>query len=329
MSPMAKMWWTLVRISRSTAMKPRSSTARPAASAPIALAVRPPADRNQHGVEGLGLRPALALVGDDDPLGFGLDRRHLGLEQDLFVELAEALGERRDDVGIGARHELVHHFDDRDLRAERPIDGRHFEADDAAAEHKQAVRLKAQFERGGRIPDARIGRDEARRDRLRARRDDRLGEAHGARALGRLDPQRIGRGERARPRHHRHLALAREAGEAGREALDDAVLPVADRGRDRASAIRSVTPCAAIAAASSMVLATCSSAFGGNAADIQANAAERRPLVDDQHLLAEVGGAEGGGVAARPRPEHHEIGLEIDVLRRPRARGADPPRARA
>ena len=41
MSPMAKMCGTLVRICLSTGMKPRSSTATPAFSAPIALAVRP------------------------------------------------------------------------------------------------------------------------------------------------------------------------------------------------------------------------------------------------------------------------------------------------
>ena len=43
------------------AMKPRSSTATPAASAPIAAAVRPAADRDQHGVECFRVRAVLRL----------------------------------------------------------------------------------------------------------------------------------------------------------------------------------------------------------------------------------------------------------------------------
>ena len=66
-------------------------------------------------------------------VGLGLDRRDLGLEQDFFVELADPLGERRDDVAIGAGDQLIHQFDDGDLRAQRVIDGRHLKPDDAAA----------------------------------------------------------------------------------------------------------------------------------------------------------------------------------------------------
>ena len=64
------------------------------------------------------------------------------------------------------------------------------------------------------VPDARIGGDEARRDRLRAGGDDRLGEAHDARPLRRLDAHGVGGGELALALDDGHLALPGEAGEA-------------------------------------------------------------------------------------------------------------------
>ena len=87
-------------------------------------------------------------------------------------------------------HQLVHHLDDGDPGPERAVDGRHFEADDPAAEDQHALRDEAHLERVGRVPDARIGGDEARRDRLGAGGDDRLGEADDARAFGRLNSRR-------------------------------------------------------------------------------------------------------------------------------------------
>ncbi len=76
------------------------------------------------------------------------------------------------------------------------------------------------------------------------------------------------------------------------------------------------TPCAAIAAASSMTLATCSSALDGMQPTLRQTPPSVGRLSTMQHLLAEVGGAEGGGVAAGPGAEHHQIGLEIDMRRR-------------
>ena len=195
-------------------MKPRASAATPAASAPMRRSVGLPSDRDQHRVEHLGLRALLAFVSDPQALRLGLDRRHLRLEKDLVVELADPLGERRDDVGIGARHQLVHHLDHRDPGAERVIDRRHFEADDAAAEDQHPLGDEPQLERRGRIPDARIGRDEAGRDRFGARGDDRLGEAHDPRPLRRLDAHGVGGSELALAPDDSHFALAGEACEA-------------------------------------------------------------------------------------------------------------------
>ena len=61
-----------------------------------------------------------------------------------------------DGIAVGALHQAVEHFDDIDAGAERRIDGGHFEADDAAADDQHLLRHEAQFERAGRIDDARV-----------------------------------------------------------------------------------------------------------------------------------------------------------------------------
>ena len=54
--------------------------------------------------------------------------------------------------GIRPSHEFHH----RDLDAERVVDAGHFQADDAAADHQQALAIERQFQRAARIDDARI-----------------------------------------------------------------------------------------------------------------------------------------------------------------------------
>ena len=160
------------------------------------------------------------------------------------------------------------------------------------------------------VPDARIGGDEAGRDRLRARGDDRGGEAHDARPLRRLDAHGIGGRELALALDDGHLTLTGEAGEAPRQPLDDPVLPVADggeidRGRPETDAMRAHRRRLVYG------LGDMQERLRGDAADVEADAAERLALIDKHDLLSKVGGAEGGGVAARPRAEDEDFRLEI------------------
>ncbi len=54
--------------------------------------------------------------------------------------------------------------------------------------------------------------------------------------------------------------------------------------------------------------------LGGHAADVQAGAAQRGALLDQGGLEAQLAGADGGVVAARPAPDdHHVIGLGSGV----------------
>ena len=139
------------------------------------------------------------------------------------------------------------------------------------------------------------------------------------RALGGLDCERVRRGELALAADDRHLALARERGQAAGQALDDALLQAAhavevDAGRAEGDAVRGH--------GGGLVdhFGDMQQRLGRDAADVEADAAQRRAALDQHDLLAEIGGAEGGGVAARARAEHQHVAFEIGLFgRRPRS----------
>ena len=82
-----------------------------------------------------------------------LDRLDLGLQEDRLVALGDPLVQRPRQVRVASRHQLVEHLHDRDLRAERVVDGRHLQADDPAADHQQAAGDAVELERAGRRDD--------------------------------------------------------------------------------------------------------------------------------------------------------------------------------
>jgi hypothetical protein len=51
--------------------------------------------------------------------------------------------------------------------------------------------------------------------------------------------------------------------------------------------------------------------LGWDAANIQTYAAQCRPPIDQYHLLAEVGGAERGAIAAWSSSQHQHLGVQI------------------
>ena len=62
--------------------------------------------------------------------------------------------------------------------------------------------------------------------------------------------------------------------------------------------------------------------LGGDAADIEADTAQRGARLDEHGLLAEVGGAEGSSVATRAGAQHNHFGMHI-ARAGGRARGGD------
>ena len=161
--------------------------------------------------------------------------------------------------------------------------------------------------------DARIGGNESRRGRLRPGGDDRLVEAHDPRALRSLDPQSVGRGEPALSITVFTLrCLARPLRPPVRRLTKPSFQP-RTAARSKVGAPK-LTPCEPIALASSMTLATCKSALERNAADIEADAAKGRARINQNNVLPQIGGAEGGGVAAGTGAQNQNIGLEIGRL---------------
>ncbi len=137
--------------------------------------------------------------------------------------------------------------------------------------------------------------------------------------VGRRRGERMGRGERALAGDDRHLALARQAGQPRRQALDDALLPAAqsvevEARRREDDAVRGHLRRFVYD------FSRMQQRLGRYASDVEANAAERRPPVDQDDALAEIRGAEGGGVAARSGAQDEDVAFEVDLRRRGRRR---------
>ena len=160
---------------------------------------------------------------------------------------SQALGQRLDQVGVGAGHQLVHELDHGDFAAERGVHGGHLQADDAAADDQQLLRHVAQLQRVGGIHHARVVPREGRQlHRLRAGGDDRMLEADQLLPSVVCDFHFVRRHEDAGAVHRAHLALLRHAGQTAGQLADDLVL-------ERAQLVEvdlrraEVTPWAAIA----------------------------------------------------------------------------------
>ena len=132
--------------------------------------------------------------------------------------------------------------------------------------------------------------------------------------LGRLhreDPRAL---EPSGPLHDLHLASLGEAREPPGKAPDDPVLPRVELRRvDRGGP--EVHPALPELRRRGHRLRGAEERLGGNAAHVEAYSAEGRVPLDEHGAPAEVGGPEGGGVAARSRPDNYHLRAEVDVVR--------------
>ncbi len=160
------------------------------------------------------------------------------------------------------------------------------------------------------IPDAWIGWDEARNDRLGAGRDDRVLEAHDSRALRRTDLKGVRRGEVAAAGHDPHFALLGEAGQAARQPFDHPILPAANGGGIERG-LAELNPMGAHRRRLVDDFCDVQQRLRRDAADVEADAAERLPCVDQHDIPPEIGGAERRGVAAGACAKNENVRLEI------------------
>ncbi len=154
---------------------------------------------------------------------------------------------------------------------------------------------------------------------MRSRRDDAVVEGDHFPAVLRLHLERMRRRELRLALDEGHLAHLCESGKALGELRDDAVLPGAqflEVGLRRAERDAEVAHLLGVRDDARRV----QQRLRRNAADVEADAAERRVALDEHDLLAEVGGAKCRGVAAGTRAEHEHFGVEIGVEARERRR---------
>ena len=128
--------------------------------------------------------------------------------------------------------------------------------------------------------------------------------------LGLLDLELVERGEPADALDDRDLARLGEAGEPAGQLLDHAVLPAAQRVDVDGGCGEADAEMAHLLGLGDH-LGGVEQRLGGDAADVEADAAQGRPALDQDDLAAQVGGAEGGGVAAGAGAQHQHLGVEV------------------
>ncbi len=95
------------------------------------------------------------VEGDAHAIGFFFHRGDGGVEQDGGENLFHAFVQGKDQVAVGSGQEAGQHFDHRNFRSQRGIDGAEFEADVSAADYEQGAGDVGQIEGGGGIHHAR------------------------------------------------------------------------------------------------------------------------------------------------------------------------------
>ena len=235
------------------------------------------------------------------------DAGDAGVQMDGVEKAAQALGEGDDQVAIDAGKESAGHFDDGDARTESGVDGAEFEADVAAAHDEKGFGDFGEREGGGGIPQIWIvGRESSGHRRDGAGGEQERVEIVGLDgAVGRGQEQLRGRGEGGAGLDDAHAPGFGDLGEALRETGGDGFLPLAqffeaDGGRGEFDAEGGGF--AGVGKEARGV----EEGFGGDAAAVEAGAAEGGGGVDQRDGQAEVGGEEGGGIAGGAGAEDGE-----------------------
>ena len=164
-------------------------------------------------------------------------------------------------------------------------------------------------ERLGRSDDGRAVDGQARQGgRLAARRQqDRVGLQRGRLAVGALDLDLARGNELGGAVDGGDAVLLEQPGDAAGEVLDDLVLALEHGAEVEFDLGQLDAELGGVVLGLGVELAGVEQGLAGDAADVEAGAAERGALLDAGDLLAELGGADGGDVAAGTGPDDDQI----------------------
>src|SRR5882672_7845750 len=279
---------------------------------------RAPADRDQHAIEGLRVAGVEARL---DRRALLEERRHLRAQVDLREERLAPAGERLDEGSVHARQEPVGHLDEGHLAPERRVDLTELETDVAAADHEEPLGHLAELERRRRVDDAIADeRQSGQPRRRRARRDDRVLEAHLLRLVA-LHAQLARALEDGAAADDVDALGLRDRREPPREPADDALaLPLAQRV-ERDARLAEID--AELAGALGVLdqRGDVEQGFRRDAALEETGPPEPLARVDHDGLEPQLRAAERCRVAARPAAHDSHVHLDDEVAHH---HGPDP-----
>ena len=251
------------------------------------------------------LRPAGSrLQGEGDAGIVSNGRDHLGLELELEALLGEDALEALAHLGVHRRDQPVEEFDHRHLGAETRPDRAHLQANIAAADHHEMAGHGIEFQPTGGGDDALlINGDAGQRNALGARGDDDVlggifGAIHGHGA-GFYDPALA-----LQPSDLVLLEEELDAFDIGANHLGLAGLHALEVQRHLADIDAMLGQ---LVDRLLIMLGALQQRLGGDAANIEAGAAQRRAFFDAGHLHPQLRGANGANITARTGADDNDV----------------------
>ena len=244
---------------------------------------------------------ALVAVGELDRALAGLDVLDRGAGGDRDVLLLEGALDDPGHVLVLGGEDLVEHLDQQHLGAEAPVGGGDLAAGGAGADDGDLLRLLGQRPGAPGVDDAAAELDPGDRQRRRAG-----GEHDRARLVDLVADLDVALGvERALALDQRDLVLVPEHLDAAGERLRDGGAALAQRLPVDRDVLGDDAELGAVAGLV-VDLGRAQHRLGRDAGVVEA-APARLVALDDRGLLAELGGADRGHVAARAPADHDHI----------------------
>ena len=268
-------------------------------------------DRHQHDIgidcfrrtAGGRLDRGLELVSRD------LDAGDLGRKLECDPLLFKQALELAADLAVQSGQDAVEELDHDDLGAQAAPHRAEFEPDHAGPDHQEPLRHLVQHERTGRGDDTLfVDLDAAQARDIRAGGDhDRLAFDRLAGAVGGFHLDLAGSGDATETREGLDLVLLEQEGNTLDVAVDAFVLEFHHGGEIELRLTKLDAHLAEQVAGFFEQLGGVQQRLRGNAADIEASAAEGLFLFHDSHFHAELRRADGADIPAGTGADHDEV----------------------